>query len=185
MSLLKSRLAKAKEEQSSSKEDTKEDPKKMKSDSAKTDLQKMQSLRKILEDKEKPQKEGKENDVSEATRALLSRDKKKSLEKAAPPPPPSTKAPQKDEKSARKGISLASLIKDSDKDDKKNEKSKNLETPKDSKRSDRIRTAERRTEGGDRKKSLSPSNASDSGKRNESKFFYHAQKLESFWESNF
>ena len=93
--------------------------------------------------------------------------------KAAPPPPPSGKAPQKDEKSARKGISLQSLIKDSDKDDKKNDKSKNLETPKsDSKRSDRIRTAEKRSETGDRRKSLSPSNASEQTKRKESKYFY-------------
>ena len=78
MSLIKSRIAKTKEEESS-KEDS-QDGSKMKSDSTKSDLQQMQSLRKIL-DKEKSAKEGKENDVSEATRALLSRDKKKSIDK--------------------------------------------------------------------------------------------------------
>lgn len=78
MSLIKSRIAKTKEEESS-KEDS-QDGSKMKSDSTKSDLQQMQSLRKIL-DKEKSAKEGKENDVSEATRALLSRDKKKLIDK--------------------------------------------------------------------------------------------------------
>ena len=78
LSLIKSRIAKTKEEESS-KEDS-QDGSKMKSDSTKSDLQQMQSLRKIL-DKEKSAKEGKENDVSEATRALLSRDKKKSIDK--------------------------------------------------------------------------------------------------------
>lgn len=75
LSLIKSRIAKTKEEDSS-KEDS-QDGSKMKSDSTKSDLQQMQSLRKIL-DKEKTAKEGKENDVSEATRALL---KKKSIDK--------------------------------------------------------------------------------------------------------
>lgn len=78
LSLIKSRIAKTKEEESS--KEVSQDGSKMKSDSTKSDLQQMQSLRKIL-DKEKSAKEGKENDVSEATRALLSRDKKKSIDK--------------------------------------------------------------------------------------------------------
>ena len=83
------------------------------SDRAKDGGKSEEKLRNILKESDNDPKSDKsvvDDTVSPATRALLSRDKKKTEK---PPPPPIKSAPKLDEKekSARKSISLTSLIK--------------------------------------------------------------------------